>query len=37
MHVPGSRLGENRMRWIFYWLSPHEFRSGFNKIKEKSW
>ena len=35
MHMPGSRLGEYRMRWIFYWLSPHEFSSGFNKIKEK--
>ena len=35
MHVPGSRLGEYRMRWIFYWLSLHEFSSDFNKIKEK--
>ena len=35
MHVPGSRLGEYRMRWIFYWFSPHEFSSRFNKIKEK--
>ena len=35
MHVPGSRLGEYRLRWIFYSLSPHEFSSGFNKIKEK--
>ena len=35
MHVPGSRLGEYRTRWTFYWLIPHEFREGFNKIKEK--
>ena len=35
MHVPGSRLGEYRTRWTFYWLSPHEFSGGFNKIKEK--
>ena len=35
MNVPGSRLGEYRMRWAFYWLSPHEFSGGFNKIKEK--
>ena len=35
MHVPGSRLGEYRTRWAFYWLSPHEYSGGFNKIKEK--
>ena len=35
MHVPGSGLGEYRTRWTFYWLSPHEFSGGFNKIKEK--
>ena len=35
MHVPGSRLDEYRTRWTFYWLSPHEFSRGFNKIKEK--
>ena len=35
MHVPGSRLGEYRTRWTFYWLSLHEFSGGFNKIKEK--
>ena len=35
MHVPGSRLGEYRTRWTFYWLIPHEFSGGFNKIKEK--
>ena len=35
MHVPGSRLGEYRTRWTFYWLSPHDFSGGFNKIKEK--
>ena len=35
MHVPGFRLGEYRMRWTFYLLSPHEFSDGFNKIKEK--
>ena len=35
MHVPGSRLGECRTLWTFYWLSPHEFSGGFNKIKEK--
>ena len=35
MHVPGSRLGEYRTRWKFYWLGLHEFSDGFNKIKEK--
>ena len=35
MHMPGSRLGEYGTRWTFYWLSPHEFSGGFNKIKEK--
>ena len=35
MHVPGSRLGEYRTRWTFYWLSPHEFSGGFNKIEKK--
>ena len=35
MHVPDSRLGEYRMRWTFYRLSPHQFSGGFNKIKEK--
>ena len=35
MHVPGSRLGEYRTSWTIYWLSPHEFSGGFNKIKEK--
>ena len=35
MHVPGSRLGEYRTRWTFYWLIPHEFSGGFNKVKEK--
>ena len=34
MHVPGSRLGEYRTRWTFYWLSLQEFRGGFDKIKE---
>ena len=34
MHVPGSRLGEYCTRRTFYWLSPHEFSGGFNKIKE---
>ena len=32
MHVPGSRLGNYRTRWTFYWLSPQEFSGGFNKI-----
>ena len=36
MHVPGSRLGEYRMRWTFYWLSPHEFSGGFNKKNEET-
>ena len=31
MHVPGSRLGNYRTRWTFYWLSPQEFSGGFNK------
>ena len=35
MHVPGSRLGEYRTRWTFYWLSPLKFSGGFNMIKEK--
>ena len=35
MHVPGSRLGEYHTRWTFYWLSPHEFSGGLNKIKVK--
>ena len=35
MHVPGFQLGEYRTRWTFYWLSPHEFSSGFINIKEK--
>ena len=35
MHVPGSRLGEYRMSWTVYLLSPHEYSGGFNKIKEK--
>ena len=35
MHVPGSRLGEYRTGWTFYWLIPHEISGGFNKIKEK--
>ena len=35
MHVPGSRLGEYRTRWTFYWLRPHEFSGGFNKIKKE--
>ena len=34
MHVPGSRLGNYRTRWTFYWLSLQEFSGGF-KIKEK--
>ena len=35
MHVPGSRLSEYRTRWTFYWLTPHEFSGGFNKIEKK--
>ena len=32
MHVPGSRLGNYRTRWTFYWLDLQEFSGGFNKI-----
>ena len=31
MHVPGSRLGNYRTRWTFYWLSPQEFSDGWKE------